>query len=164
MYSAEFLTEMNHAYGCLKTKMTEIASAVFHRIFNIECGWHSGQHRKLENGNWYLPQFPIPVIRINGFCNIEIWFDKIIIIAKRKQSAITNYSFEKFLDYKFEAYDTEDYNNVFYSPNSSVKQMKEDIIHSKGKEVEFYFSFPFDIDGKQIFEFAKLLRRENFYI
>ena len=41
--------------------------------------------------------------------------------------------------------------------------MKENIRICDEKEIGFSFVFPFDVDGKQIFEFAKLLYQEGFY-
>ena len=56
-----------------------------------------------------------------------------------------------------------------YLNNSLIDQLSENdvvIIYFKRfdeKEIGFSFVFPFDVEGKQIFEFVKLLRREGFY-
>lgn len=41
--------------------------------------------------------------------------------------------------------------------------MKDNIRVCDEKEIGFSFMFPLEVDGKQIFEFVKLLRREGFY-
>ncbi len=41
--------------------------------------------------------------------------------------------------------------------------MKDNIYACVEKEIGFSFVFPFDVEGNQIFEFVKLLRREGFY-
>ena len=39
----------------------------------------------------------------------------------------------------------------------------EDCTGCLHNEIGFSFTFPFEMDGKQVFMFAKLLRREGFY-
>ncbi len=73
------------------------------------------------------------------------------------------YSFEKFARYEFEAYGVEDYLADFYHTGQTVQEMKDTIRACDEKEIGFSFMFPFKVDGKQIFEFVKLLRREGFY-
>ncbi|MBD5501886.1 MAG: hypothetical protein HDR10_11920 [Lachnospiraceae bacterium] len=46
---------------------------------------------------------------------------------------------------------------------STIDCLKENIRISDEKEIGFSFVFPFDVRGKQIFEFVKLLLREGFY-
>ena len=41
--------------------------------------------------------------------------------------------------------------------------MKGNIRACDEQEIGFSFIFPFEIEGTQIFEFVKLLRREGFY-
>lgn len=51
----------------------------------------------------------------------------------------------------------------FYHAGQTVQEMKDNIRDCDEKEIGFSFMFPFEVDGKQIFEFVKLLRREGFY-
>ena len=41
--------------------------------------------------------------------------------------------------------------------------LKDNVNASDEEEIGFSFVFPFDVDGKEIFEFVELLRREGFY-
>ena len=88
--------------------------------------------------------------------------DKIVVTTKLKQEAALACSFEKLVDYRFEAYGVEDYLNDFYRPGETVQVMQDKIAASGEKEIGFSFEFPFETDGTQIFEFVKLLRKENF--
>ena len=58
--------------------------------------------------------------------------------TKMKRKAALAYSYDKIMKYDYEAYGVADYLSDFYHAG-------------------------FDVEGKQIFEFAKLLRREGFY-
>ena len=159
----ELLKEINIAYNRLEMKHAEITHAFCHRIFELESGWYNGHYHKGEDGNWFRESYPIPVIGIKGICDIEIQFDKISISTKLKRDKALAYSFEKFSGYEFEAYGVENYLADFYHAGQTVQEMKDNIYACDEREIGFSFVFPFDIEGKLIFEFVKLLRREGFY-
>lgn len=159
----ELLNEINTAYYRLEMKQAEIILALSHRIFEPESGWYNGHYHKGDNDNWIRKSYPIPVIGVKGFCDIEIQFDKISISTKLKRNTALTYSFEEFTRHEFEAYGVEDYLADFYHAGQTVQEMKDNIRDCDEKEIGFSFMFPFEVDGKQIFEFVKLLRREGFY-
>ena len=136
MDANEFLTEINAAYHQLEMKQTEIVHALFHRIFEIKSGWYNGHYHKSNDGEWCRESYPIPVVSVNSFCDIEI---------------------------QFEAYGVEDYLADYYHQGQTIQELKDAISCCNEDEIGFSFTFPFEIDGKQIFEFIKLLRREGFY-
>ena len=126
----------------MELKQAEIVHALFHRIFELESGWYSGHYHKGDNGNWFRESYPIPVISIKGFCDIEIQFDKISVSAKLKRNTALAYSFEKFAEYEFEAYGVEDYLADFYHSGQTVPELKENIRACDEKEIGFSFMFP----------------------
>ena len=126
-------------------------------------GWYSGHYHKDDNGKWFLTSYPIPVIDVRGFCDIEIGFDKISISTKLKRDRTLTYSFEKFENYEFEVYGVNNYLLDFYYSGQSLCVLKDNVNASDEEEIGFSFLFPFDVEGKQIFEFVKLLRKEGFY-
>ncbi|MCI9141142.1 MAG: hypothetical protein HFH87_00800 [Lachnospiraceae bacterium] len=157
------LSALNDTYYQLELKQAEIAHALSHRIFELESGWYNGHYHKDDNGNWFRESYPIPVIGVKGFCDIEIQFDEISVSTKLKRTAALTYSFDKFAGHEFEAYGVEDYLADFYHPGQTFQELKENIRACDEKEIGFSFVFPFDAEGKQIFEFVKLLRREGFF-
>ncbi len=159
----ELLKELNAIYSRLEIKQAEITHALFHRMFELESGWYSGHYHKADNGNWIRESYPIPVISVKGLCDIEIELDKLSISTKLKRTAALSYPFEKLDGYTFEAYGVEDYLADYYHAGQTVQELKDNIRLCDEKEIGFSFSFPFDIEGKQVFEFVKLIRREGFY-
>jgi hypothetical protein len=171
----ELLNEINTAYYRLEMKQAEIIHALSHRIFELESGWYNGHYHKGDNDNWIRESYSIPVIGVKDFCDIEIQFDKSRLTIhkvanenrslniKLKRNTALTYSFEKFTRHEFEAYGVEDYLADFYHAGQTVQEMKDNIRDCDEKEIGFSFMFPFEVDGKQIFEFVKLLRREGFY-
>lgn len=103
------------------------------------------------------------MIGVKRVCDIEIQFDTISVSTKLQRNTALTYSFEKFAGYEFEAYGVEDYLADFYHAGQTVQEMKDNIRACDEKDIGFSFMFTFEIDGKQIFEFVKLLRLEGFY-
>ena len=68
------MNEVNNAYYQLEMKQAQIVYALFHRIFELESGWYNGHYHNGENGNWHRESYPIPVIGIKGYCDVEILF------------------------------------------------------------------------------------------
>lgn len=163
MVTKDFLNEVNAFYYQLEMKQTQIAHALFHRIFEIKSGWYNGHYHKGENGNWCRESYPIPVVEVEGFCDIEISFDKITVSTKLKRPKALEYSYDKVSQYAFESFGVDDYLCDFYNSGMTIEELKANISRSNEKEIGFAFCFPFDVDGKEMFEFVKLLRREGFY-
>ncbi len=163
LMNKQFLNEINDEYNKLELKEAEIFHALFHRIFDLESHWYSGHYYKDDNGKWFLTSYPIPVIDVKGFCDIEVGFDKISISTKLKREKALTYSFKKFENYELEAYGVNNYLLDFYHSGQSLRILKDNVNASDEEEIGFSFVFPFDVEGKEIFEFVKLLRREGFY-
>lgn len=154
--------QLNEIYYPLDLKQAEL-NALFHGNFELESGWYNGHYHRDETGNWRRESYPIPVIGVKGLCDIEVPFDKISISTKLKRDAALGYPFEKLAGYEFEAYGVENYLTDFYHPGQTAQDLREDIRACNEIEIGFSFVFPLDRDGKQIFEFVKLLQQEGFY-
>lgn len=160
--SRELMSEMDSIYARLDEKRNEITCVLTHRMFKLRSGWFNGHYYR-KDGAWFLSYCPIPEVDVIDLCDVEIHFNKIVVTTKQKREKTLAYSFEKLADYRFEVYGVEDYLNDFYRPGEIVQLMKDKIAASEEKEIGFSFEFPFETEGKQIFEFVKLLRREGFY-
>ncbi len=161
--SREILDEMNAIYAYLDAKCTEITSALTHDMFRLRQGWFNGHYYKQNTGKWCKSYCPIPEVDIIDLCDVEIHFDKIVVTTKLKKETVMEYSFDILMQYRFEAYGTEDYLSDFYQSGQTIQSMKDKIAASDEKEVCFSFAFPLETEGEQIFEFVKLLQREGFY-
>ena len=67
----EFLQELQRFYSRLETRSGELFHALFHRVFQLELGWYSGHYQKNKQGSWIYEIYPVPVIEVKGFCDIE---------------------------------------------------------------------------------------------
>lgn len=159
----ELLNKIDAAYRHLESKQAELAAALRRGALELAFGWYNGHYHKSDTGEWQREPYPIPVISVKGLCDLEIQFDQISVSAKLKREAALACSYEKFSEYEFEVYGVEDYLADFYHQGQTIRQMKENICACAEAEIGFSFVFPFEAEGKQIFEFVELLRREGFY-
>lgn len=155
--------QLNKAYYQLHLKSTELASGLFHRIFEIESGWHHGKHLTNADGQTYMSHFPLSVVSVKGYCDVEVDFDEIIVYTKLARKTAMQYSFEKFKDYPFEAYGTDDYHTNLHPYEATIDAFSTTLRYCDEKEIEFRFRFDYSVTGGQMYEFVKLLRREQFY-
>lgn len=163
MITKELLNEIDSAYHELELKHAEIVHALFHRMFELESGWYNGHYNRTEDDDWHFDSYPIPVISIKGLCDIEISFTKLSVSTKLRRANALEYSYEKIKPYCFEVYGVEDYLCDFFHKGQQIEELKHNIEQSDEKEIGFAFFFPYETEGKKLFDFAKLLRREGFY-
>lgn len=123
----ELLKEIQRFYDRLERKSAQIGHALSHRIFQLEVGWYNGHYHKGQHGVWSREAYPIPVIGVKDFCDIEIQPDHISVSTKLKRSAALSYSFETFAGYDFEAYGVEDYLADFYHAGQTIQELKENL-------------------------------------
>lgn len=154
---------LNEAYSRLEAKRNGIIRALTHRSFILESGWYNGHYQKNSDGKWVRDAYPIPVISVKGLCDIEIQFDRLSVSAKLKRDAALTYSFERLMDYDYEAYGVEDYLSDYYHPGQTTKDLKDNICAGSEAEIGLSFTFPFETAESQILEFVEFLRREGFY-
>lgn len=159
----ELLYEVERAYRSLEAKQEAILRSLRGGAFSFNAGWFNGHYHRDEVGEWCRESYPIPVIGVEGICDIEVQFDKISISAKLKRDDALTYSYEEFLEFDFEVYGVEDYLADFYHKGQSVQDMKENICASKETEIGFSFLFPFEIEGERVLDFLMLLRCNSFY-
>ena len=157
--------ELNELYRELENRMHKIVAPFtsLHKGFNFSCGYYSGRYHKNAEGRYVMDFFPIPVITVNGLCDIEIDLDKVSVSTKLKREVALNYSYEKLSDYEFEAYGVDGYLDDFYVKGNTYAELVENITRSKEKEIGFSFLFAKDVDAEVIYKCVKFLRKEGFF-
>ena len=159
----DIIAELNQVYRRLEFKAIQLLNGLHHRIFEPKLSYYSGHYRRQEDGGFSVDDFPIPVVEVKGYCDVEINLDCVAVSAKLRRTDALEHSYDKLAKYEFEVYGVEDYCSDFYHPGMTISEMKDNIRHSDEKEISFSFRFEFDVDGGAMYEFVKLLRREGFY-
>ena len=163
MAENEFLNQLQKEYRRLELKYYQLWNGLNHHIFDLDGGWFNGEFERSEDGLWVSQSYPIPVISVKGYCDVEIGFDKIAVSVKRKRKDALERSYEKLMTYNFEAFGADNTCEFFYRPEMTEEQMKAKLRESNEQDIRFRFILPWNTDQEQIYEFVKMLRREEFY-
>lgn len=160
-----FLDEenLNTIYKRLDLKCNELTRALNHRIFQIKSGYFNGHYYKKDNDEYTISYYPIPVISVIGYCDIEINLNFLSISSKLKKDVALMFDYTKLNGYKFESFGVEEYLNDFYSKGFTYNDLIENIKKSNESEIGFCFYFDFDYSIEKIFEFVKFLRKNSFF-
>lgn len=160
---SEIATQLNQIYEPLEMKAAQLAFGLHHRIFDPQVRYYSGHYHRGTDGKNQREYFPIPVVEVPGYCDVEVNLDCVTVSTKLRRDAALVCTFDKFQQYEFEAFGVDDYLLDFYLPGMTIEKMKENIRSSDEKEIGFSFQFTHEIDGDTMYEFVKLLRRQGFY-
>lgn len=125
---------LNSIYKPLHERAKSIIDELKKNNYKFEWGYF-GQHYIKHNDNWLVEYFPIPVIDVNGICDIGIDLEHIFIEYKMLKQKALNYDFNKLTKYKFEVYGVENYLNDFYNAEMDLNNIKNRILESEEKEV-----------------------------
>ena len=159
----EFGALLNEIYRALELKSVELSVALQHRIFEVKSGYYNGHYNKTEDGRYAQDYYPIPVVSVKGFCDVEINLDNISVSTKLKRADALKYDYSKLKGYTFDVYGVEAYLDDYYHEGATIHDLVTNIGKSDEKEIGFAFYFDFDVGREEIFEFVKFLRRNSFY-
>ena len=157
------MEDLNKLYYRLEMKQIELFHGLFHRVFELKRGYYNGNYHRDKNGEYVMEYFPIPVIEVRGYCDVEINLEDITVSTKLTKQKALEYNYDKLTEYSYEAYGVEDYLQDFYKQGMTTAEFQAAIKKSEEKEIGFSFKFDFDITGTEMYEFAKMLRREGFF-
>lgn len=164
--------DLNQVYKILDAKAQEFHASFLSCSSNNEpirtgmpctCGYYNGHYHKDSEGQYVMDYFPIPVITVEGLCDIELDLDRISVSAKLKRDAALSYDYTKLDAYKFEAFGVEAYLEDYYVEGNSYEELRKNVAECNEAEIGFAFSFPFEISAGEMCEFVELLKREGFY-
>lgn len=156
-------TMLNEIYRKLDLKCVQLVNALFSGIFEIESAWYNGYYRKTDDSKYVMNYYPIPVISVKHYCDIEIDLENIRIVTKLKRKKALQFSFAEFNNYHFIAHSKAGCFYDFDNRKMSISDLHNIISKSDNNEIKFTFYFKFDADEKDIYKFVKLLRRKEFY-
>jgi len=157
--------ELNQIYIKLDKKSKELSSPFhkIHQIFDYKVAYFSGHYNKNENGKYEMDCFPIPVISIVNYCDIEIGLNGINITTKLKRSDALNFNYKKLEDHRFEVYGITDFLSDYYTANHTIGDLVNNIQSSQEPEIGFSFKFDEDVIAEDLYKFVLFLRNNRFF-
>lgn len=144
-------------------KSFQILPGLQHRIFEPQLAYYSWHHRKSTDGSPRIDHFPLPVITVDGFCDVVIDLDCVTVNSKLRRETALAFTYEQLGVYEFEVCGEDDDTIYHHHLHADTAPVRDAILKSREKNLGFSFRFNFDIDGDTIYEFVKLLRRNGFF-
>lgn len=159
----ELRIQLNQIYEPLDKKCNEIIEAIPYRLFECKAGFYNGHFKKNADGQWNMSYYPLPVVMVKKYCEIEINIENIIISTKHRKEQILNYNHNKLNQYPYEIYGWKNLFHQYFCEGIPVEEAFQKIQASDEEEFGYSFVLPFDTDVNEIVEFIKFLREEEFY-
>ena len=154
---------LSEVYYPLEMKSFQILLGLQHRIFDPQLAYYSGHHRKLADGVHRIDYFPLPVITVDGFCDVVIDLDCVTVNSKLRREIALAFAYEQLGAYEFEICGEDDDTIYHHHPHADTALIREAVLKSSEKNFKLSFRFDFDVDGDTMYEFVKLLRRKGFF-
>ena len=143
----------------------------YHRIFIKDVPEYLKEANRLREAykdkidikiGYEMEYYPIPVISIIDYCDIEVGIDKLSISAKLSKVEAEVFDYSLLEKYEFEAYGIEHYLDDFYSKGSTIDEFINRVKVSNEQEIGFSFIFD-DLDEDGVYAFVEFLIRNKFF-
>ncbi len=129
----------------------------------LSCGYFAGHYWPVGKEGYQMDQFPIPVVTVEGLCDIEIDLEFTGITAKLSKQALMSLDHAMFNDIPYTVYGVMDFEKIFKGLGETPECLAERIQTSD--ETAFFYSFLFsaDMSQEQILTMIKNLEQLKLY-
>lgn len=153
--------KLNEIYAPVIRRAQSISAALSARGFAHKTEFHNGHFIK-DGADFVEELFPIPVIGVEGLCDVEIQPDCVEVTSKLSREQAMKFDYTT-LRGDFEIYGVENYLDDFYNKDMSTDGIADRIARSDESEIFFGFSFADDADAEAIAEFAEFIEKLGFF-
>ncbi len=157
------LSEIGAAYRALETRLEIVKAAVCQTGLKCTSGWYNGHYARDGRGEFRRQAYPIPVVSVEGLCDIELGFSALNITAKLHREQALAFPYERLHPYSFVAYSVEDYLGDYYHARESFEALRQNVASSAEAEIGFAFSMPSTIEFGALADFLIFLKDSGFF-
>ena len=155
------LAEMGAAYRALEARL-EIVRAAVRGWTRCLSGWHNGHYARAGRGEFRRQAYPIPVVSVEGLCDIELGFLSLSITAKLARARALAFPYEALPPRSLEACGEEDHLSDCYHAGQRLEALRKNAASSHETEIGFAFSLPMAIDPDALATFLTFLKNSGF--
>ena len=155
------LAEMDAAYRALEARLEIVKAAV--RQAGLECAsiWHSGHYARDGHGEFRRQAYPIPIVSVEGLCDLELGFFWLSITAKLARAQSLAFPYEALPPCSFEACGVEHHLSDCYHARQRLEALGKNAASSHETEIGFAFSLPMTIEPELV-DFLIFLKGSRF--
>jgi len=124
--------------------------------YNVEWGYYD-RHTVTVNGDNFLEYYPIPVLTVNGICDIAVDFLQVSIDGKLFAAEFEEkLDFAKLKSHGFECYGAENYLESLYVPGMSFEELVQIVRACGESEIGVAAAFEGEPLTKEILELMQV--------
>lgn len=131
--------------------------------FKLSSGFYNNHSYKNEAGEYVEDCFPIPVVSVEGLCDIEIDIEGISITSKLAKENVLTFDCSKAQCSRLEIYGVEDYLTDYYVSGDNLQDARQKIKECNEQELFYSFYYSDSVETKEICKTVKRLRENNFF-
>lgn len=135
------LDDINTLYRDAELRLGDTVNLLRRLGCPMHFGWENGHYRRDDAGDWQRESFPIPVIHIEGLCDVELPFDALSVSTRLSRASAVDYRYDKFNGYDYEILGADDYLTEYYRHGISGEERRRRLSASREREVSFFFHF-----------------------
>ena len=136
--------QLNSAYAALGRRASALKVALTEAGERASWNWYA-YHSTLIDGEYRVEEFPIPVVEVEGLCDIGFHMDEIFVEFRLSFDHAFGFDFGQ-LPQPFEVYGAEDYFHNFYTDGMDPDGIAARIMGSGEQEVCVSINLPGDTE------------------
>ena len=113
-------------------------------------------------GEFRRQAYPIPVVSVEGLCDIELGFLSLSITAKLARARALAFPYEALPPCSLGACGEEDHLSDYYHAGQSLETLRKNVASSRETEIGFAFSLPMTIEPDTLAAFLTFLKNSGF--
>ena len=127
---------VNDSYRTLSERAIMLRNTLEKLGYNVEWGYYD-RHTVTVNGDNFLEYYPIPVLTVNGICDIAVDFLQVSIDGKLFAAEFEEkLDFAKLKSHGFECYGVENYLESLYVPGMSFEELVQIVRASRANRLQ----------------------------
>lgn len=152
-------------YKELFNKIEELEYSLNHKIYDFEIDLMFSSLMQYEDEAVNDVFYPVLVLKIKNLCDVELWFDKMIITARMNINDLINYDIKKLNIFNYDLYGCREYPYMFYNKNMNInlydklKELKE----MDEKEIGIQIYLNKDIEKEEFNKCINFLKKQEIF-
>lgn len=153
---------LNGVYEPLYRQVKALRARLVKEGFSVTWGWHAF-HSVRRDGEYKLEYFPIPVLTVEGVCDIGLEPDHIFVegTLTREQALAFDWA---SVGRPFEVYGSEDYLDPLYGPGLSLEELPARLASSEESGFGLQFTLPAGCGAEEVLAVAADCKRWETHI
>ena len=149
--------QLNSAYAALGRRASALKFALGEAGMAAGWNWYA-YHSTLIEGEYRVEEFPIPVVTVDGVCDVGFHMDEIFVEFKLTMDQVFGFDFGQ-IPAPFEVYGVEDYLHNFYTEGMDMDGIAARVLASGEQEVGVSMNLPGDASTETLVKLAEDCRR-----